>query len=102
MTSESQELEKIVYPGGTIKYKYRFNDRLHRKNGSALIWPDGSMEWYINGKRHREDGPAAISLSTVSYCIDYLLYSEKDYIEYLLEHYPKEVSLKNLLDLKDL
>ena len=22
------------------------------------VWPDGSKAWYLNGKRHREDGPA--------------------------------------------
>jgi hypothetical protein len=29
----------------------------HCENGPA-IEADGHKEWYINGKRHREDGPA--------------------------------------------
>ena len=22
------------------------------------VWPNGTKEWYLNGKYHREDGPA--------------------------------------------
>lgn len=32
--------------------------KLHRLNGPALIWHNGSQSWYYNGKRHRTDGPA--------------------------------------------
>lgn len=34
------------------------NGRLHREDGPAIEWADGSNEWWLNGKRHREDGPA--------------------------------------------
>jgi hypothetical protein len=28
-------------------------------NGGELYeWPNGDKEWYLNGKRHRKDGPA--------------------------------------------
>ena len=33
---------------------------LHRTDGPARVWPDGSQEWYCNGQRHRTDGPAGI------------------------------------------
>jgi hypothetical protein len=33
---------------------------LHRENGPAIIYHDGSMEWLINGDNHRTDGPAVI------------------------------------------
>jgi hypothetical protein len=36
------------------------NGKLHREDGPAVIWPDGTEYWYLNGKRHREDGPAYI------------------------------------------
>jgi len=51
-----------------IEYKVRsFPDRiewldeqdlLHRTDGPAREWKDGSKEWWINGQLHREDGPA--------------------------------------------
>jgi hypothetical protein len=34
------------------------NGKRHREDGPAAEWPDGGKEWYLNGKRHREDGPA--------------------------------------------
>ena len=36
------------------------NGNLHREDGPAVIYPDGDQHWYINGERHREDGPAVI------------------------------------------
>ena len=34
------------------------NGKLHREDGPAVEYANGSKEWYLNGKRHREDGPA--------------------------------------------
>lgn len=31
---------------------------LHRKDGPAIEWKDGSIAWYQNDKLHRLDGPA--------------------------------------------
>ncbi len=31
----------------------------HREDGPAIEWAYGSRFWYFNGKLHREDGPAA-------------------------------------------
>ena len=30
----------------------------HRTDGPAAEWPDGTRKWYRFGKLHREDGPA--------------------------------------------
>lgn len=35
-----------------------FNDKLHRVDGPAIEWSNGDKEWYVNGKLHRDDGPA--------------------------------------------
>jgi len=32
----------------------------HREGGPAVEWVDGSKFWYVDGKRHREDGPTVI------------------------------------------
>ena len=36
------------------------NGQLHREDGPARIWADGSQYWYLNDQLHREDGPAVI------------------------------------------
>ena len=44
------------YADGT-KFWYR-NGKLHREDGPAVEWASGAKSWYRNGKLHREDGPA--------------------------------------------
>ena len=34
------------------------NGKLHREGGPAVEYIDGTKCWYLNGKLHREDGPA--------------------------------------------
>jgi len=31
---------------------------LHREDGPAITYIDGTKKWYLNGQLHREDGPA--------------------------------------------
>lgn len=38
--------------------EWYLNGKPHREDGPAIEHKNGSKEWYINGKRHREDGPA--------------------------------------------
>jgi hypothetical protein len=40
------------------KRQWTLNGKLHRENGPACIWPSGTKTWFINGKRHRLNGPA--------------------------------------------
>ena len=37
---------------------YNSAGELHREDGPAIEWPNGSKEWCQNGLRHRTDGPA--------------------------------------------
>lgn len=71
-------LEVLVYWGGGLVYRvgmateptmtifsdgtqeWYLNGKLHREDGPACIWPDGYQEWWLNGQLHREDGPARI------------------------------------------
>ena len=48
----------VKYHGGSIEYY--LNGEFHREDGPAIIWDDGTIQYYLNGKCHREDGPAAI------------------------------------------
>ncbi len=34
------------------------NGKYHREDGPAIEHADGYKEWYLNDQRHREDGPA--------------------------------------------
>ena len=38
--------------------QWRINGKLHREDGPAIEWADGDKWWYINDKLHRENGPA--------------------------------------------
>jgi len=38
--------------------RWYLNGKLHREDGPAFVYPDGIEVWYLNGKHHREDGPA--------------------------------------------
>lgn len=50
---------KIKRKGHNLKYvEYRLNGELHRLDGPAAEWEDGTKYWYKNGFQHREDGPA--------------------------------------------
>ena len=46
---------KVSYEGN--KYWY-LNGKQHREDGPAIELANGDKYWYLNGKLHREDGPA--------------------------------------------
>jgi antitoxin component YwqK of YwqJK toxin-antitoxin module len=48
--------EVKVYSGGTKEWY--LNGKRHREDGPAIEYYDGTKRWYLNGKCHREDGPA--------------------------------------------
>jgi hypothetical protein len=38
--------------------RWFLNGKLHREDGPAVEHLNGSKEWWVDGKRHRENGPA--------------------------------------------
>jgi hypothetical protein len=48
--------EVTVYADGD-KHWY-LNGKRHREDGPAVEFSGGNKAWYLNGKLHREDGPA--------------------------------------------
>jgi len=42
-------------------------DLLHRTDGPAVEYVDGTKEWYQNGQLHRTDGPAIEYISGTKY-----------------------------------
>ena len=60
---EENDLELYSFTGVHISSNiifYENNGRTSRKDGPALIYPDGTKIYYMNGELHREDGPAKI------------------------------------------
>lgn len=58
-------MRKKTLPDGTERIEtegfvaYKKNDEYHRVGGPAFIDKNGKVEsWYLNGRRHRIDGPA--------------------------------------------
>ena len=45
-----------TYPSGTKEWC--LNGKYHREGGPAVEYPGGTKQWWLNGKPHREDGPA--------------------------------------------
>ena len=60
------------------------NGKRHREDGPAVEWANGDREWYRNGKWHREDGPA------IEWTNDYREWWLND-IEYTEEEYEQAV-----------
>ena len=47
--------------------RYQRDGELHRPNGPAISWPDGSWSWALNDRVHRYYGPAGSSTIWVLY-----------------------------------
>jgi len=52
----SEESQCKVLPDGTKEWWH--NGKLHRTNGPAVEEADGTKEWWFEGKLHRTNGPA--------------------------------------------
>ena len=52
------EYIKTYKDGTKLYYKDKEKTMLHREDGPAVEYADGSKGWYQNGKLHRIDGPA--------------------------------------------
>jgi hypothetical protein len=48
--------EVMVYTNGSKSWY--LNGQRHREDGPAVECANGDKSWYLNGLRHREDGPA--------------------------------------------
>lgn len=47
-----------ITQGCTGKPMYRKAGHLHRLDGPAVVWDDGTQLWFFEGKLHRDGGPA--------------------------------------------
>ena len=54
---DEPESTREVDPNGHVFWRTR-GGWLHRTDGPAAEWYDGTKEWFFDGELHREDGPA--------------------------------------------
>lgn len=72
--------ETKVYADGS-QFWY-LNGKKHRTDGPASIYADGTQYWYLNGERHRTDGPAVICANGSQFwCMHGKELSEADHTE---------------------
>ena len=71
--------EMKVNSNGTKRWY--LNGKLHREDGPAIEWSDGSKEWWLNGQYHCEGGPAIEWASGRKvWCLNGKEFSFEDYI----------------------
>jgi hypothetical protein len=58
------------------------NGKSHREDGPAIEYSDGRRFWWLNGKLHREDGPAVeYADGTREWWLNGAEYTEKEFNE---------------------
>lgn len=55
-----ESVRSIDQAGSEIWHRVDQPDIIHREDGPAIIWDDGSKFWYYDGVNHNENGPSAI------------------------------------------
>ena len=53
---------KEVWGHGLVQH-YNHKGERHHPQEPAVVWPCGDIEYWINGLRHRTDGPAIVCTS---------------------------------------
>ena len=93
-----QKIIKETHREGSVFYMNEKRE-YHNPNGPAVLFMNtGYKAWYINGKRHREDGPAKENCFTNVSGVEYYLNDK----EYTKEEWEREIlnrRLKRILDL---
>jgi len=96
------KIEKIIENG--IEYKieidvngdkhWYLNGQRHREDGPAIEDVNGSKYWYLNNKFHREDGPAIEwADGSKSWYLNGKAYSEQEYWEEIENRKPRPIKL---------
>lgn len=65
----TEDFPAIVWGNGSKEW-YRYGQR-HRINGPAVIHSNGHKEWWMNGQLHRGNGPAIENIDGKNYWFQY-------------------------------
>jgi len=92
MKSKIYEVE--VYDDGFITWS--FNGKLHREDGPAIKWADGTEFYYLNGNFHREDGPAIKwANGKEEYWLNNIEYSKEEFNKEIAKRQQKSLACEN-------
>jgi hypothetical protein len=89
--TDGQILTKTTYKSGNVEYR-NTEGQLHRIGGPALIYPDDTRSYWVNGKGHRTDGPAIIWWNGYQqYYVDDIEYTQDEYPQAVLNYKLKQL-----------
>ena len=76
------------------------NGKFHREDGPAIIYSNGDKYWWLNGKLHRKDGPAVERVDGwKEWYLNGKQFSEQDYRRELIRRgIIKDPSLEDIMD----
>jgi len=81
----SQVKQIDIYSNGSKHWW--LNGKRHRFDGPAIEYIDGVKHWFLDGRRHREDGPAlTYSNGYKEWWLNNNSFSEKEHREALKEY----------------
>ena len=61
-------------------YFWYLDDKRHREDGPAIEFVSGTKEWWLNDLRHRKDGPAIeYAGGAKAWYLNGVIYSEEEY-----------------------
>lgn len=55
---QGYDIKIFSHQGIDSRIRWILNGKIHREDGPAVIYRNGGQFWYLNNKPHREDGPA--------------------------------------------
>jgi hypothetical protein len=71
----------VINKHGVYRW-YDENENVHRDDGPASIWADGTKIWYRYGHEHRDAGPSTIwPDGSLDWCLDGNMYSFENWLE---------------------
>jgi hypothetical protein len=53
-----KDMRPVVTTDGEGNKRWMLNGKFHREHGPAIVYVNGTKWWALYGKRHRTDGPA--------------------------------------------
>ena len=75
-----KEYKVTVDKLGTTQWYH--NGQKHREDGPAVVMANGNKEWWVNGKNHRLDGPAVVREDgNKEWWIDGVEYTESEFLQ---------------------
>ena len=91
-------IKYVVQVTSNENKEWYLNGKLHREDGPAVEYTNGDNYWYLNGKLHREDGPAVEYINGYKeWYLNGVKYSEEEYNK--KRNPTKELTIQEISDI---